>query len=42
MSLLNCEIYQRGRVFSVADTELKLLITYLNPTTKFNSWSKMS
>ena len=29
MSLLNCEIYQRGRVSRIADTELILLITHL-------------
>ena len=29
MSLLNCEIYQRGRVSRVADTELLLLIAHL-------------
>ena len=29
MSLLNCEIYQRGRLSRVADTELTLLIAYL-------------
>ena len=29
MSLLNCEIYQRGRVSTVADTELILTITHL-------------
>ena len=29
MSLLNCEIYQRGRVSTVADTELILMIAHL-------------
>ena len=29
MSLLNCEIYQRGRVSRVADTELILPIAHL-------------
>ena len=29
MSLLNCEIYQRGRVSTVADTELILTIVQL-------------
>ena len=29
MSLLNCEIYQRGRESRVADTELILLIAHL-------------
>ena len=29
MSLLNCEIYQRGRMSKVADTELLLLIAHL-------------
>jgi len=29
MSLLNCVIYQRGRVFRVVDTELVLVIAYL-------------
>ena len=29
MSLLNCEIYQRGRLSRVADTELILLIAHL-------------
>ena len=29
MSLLNCEIYKRGRVSTVADTKLLLLITHL-------------
>ena len=29
MSLLNCEIYQRGKVFTVADTELILMIAHL-------------
>ena len=38
MSLLNCEIYQRGRVSRVADTELVLLIAHLSPTSRFNSW----
>ena len=42
MSLLNCEIYQRGRVSRVADTELLLLIVHLNPNTRFNSWCRMS
>ena len=42
MSLINCEIYQRERVSSVADTELVLAIAHLNPTTKFNSWRRMS
>jgi len=29
MNLLNCENYQRGRVFELADTELVLLIAHL-------------
>ena len=29
MSLLNCEIYQRGRVSRVTDTELILVIAHL-------------
>ena len=29
MSLLNCEIYQRGGVSRIADTELLLLIAHL-------------
>ena len=29
MSLLNCEIYQRGQVSRVADTELILLIAHV-------------
>ena len=33
MSLLNSEIYQRGRVSRVADIELKLLIAHINLTT---------
>ena len=40
MSMLNCETYQRRTVFRVADTEL--VIDYLNPTTRFNSWCRMS
>ena len=40
--LLNYEIYHHGRVSRVADTELKLLIVHLNPTTRFNYWCKMS
>ena len=31
MSLLNCEVNQRGRVSRVADTELILLIALFNP-----------
>ena len=42
MSLLNCEIFHCGRVSRVADTELVLLITQLNLTTRFNSWCRMS
>ena len=42
MSLLKCEIHQRGRVSRVGDTELILLIVYLNPTTGFNCWCRMS
>ena len=37
MSLLNYEIYQRGRVSRAADTELIQLIAHLNTTTRFNS-----
>jgi len=43
MSLLNCDNYQRGRVSSVVDTQLILLIAYLNHlTTRFNTWCRMS
>ena len=38
MSLINCEIYQRGWVSKVSDTELLLVIAHLNPTTRFNCW----
>ena len=27
--MLNCEIYQRGRVYTIADTEPILMITHL-------------
>ena len=37
MSLINRDTYQRGRLFNVADTELILVITHLNPNTRFNS-----
>ena len=42
MNLLNCMIYQRGRVSSVADTELMLLIAHLNPTIRLNSFCRKS
>ena len=43
VSLLNCEIYQRGRVSRVADTELILVSNRTpHPTTRFNSWCRMS
>ena len=42
ISLLNFEIYERGRVSRVADTEFILVIAHLNPTTMLNSWCRMS
>ena len=35
-------IYLRRRMSRIADTELVLLIAHLNPTARFNSWSRMS
>ena len=42
MSLLYRDIYLRGRVSRIANTELILLVAHLNPTTRFNSWCRMS